>query len=405
LLVAGAEALKLLFGASQPFVLLHAAVAGAALAGGFAPASTAILAGALTARLFSNAALPAALMFAVEALLIAGVVVYLRGRSNQLRGWLVEADREVRDLRAGVRQHRISNEAFDDLERASPRHVAIVLDANGLVSDWRSGAARLYLAAPPQAVGTSAAALFYPELEPDVFRRLLEQARSSGPAAWRGTHRRFDGTIFDAEVQLRCLVNAGGTAFSMVVHDLTDRQAAEAFARHAAERQDELREEVTLAQEQLASLETVTDPYLNAVPGKEAITVLLDRLRTAVNADGIAIVRPAACRPRLFWAADGLRPDSPIPELPSDEWDGRTLLIHNDEARVADMSFVRWPAGVRSMIAVPLLQNGRAHAAMEVVYQRGSRSTDWEIALIQVAAARAASLLPDESYAGTGAVA
>jgi GAF domain-containing protein len=116
-------------------------------------------------------------------------------------------------------------------------------------------------------------------------------------------------------------------------------------------------------------------------------------------------VRPAACRPRLFWAADGLRPDSPIPELPSDEWDGRTLLIHNDEARVADMSFVRWPAGVRSMIAVPLLQNGRAHAAMEVVYQRGSRSTDWEIALIQVAAARAASLLPDESYAGTGAVA
>jgi GAF domain-containing protein len=69
------------------------------------------------------------------------------------------------------------------------------------------------------------------------------------------------------------------------------------------------------------------------------------------------------------------------------------------------MSVARWPAGVRSLIAVPLLQNGETHATMEVVYQRGARSTDFDIALIQVAAARAATLLPIESYAETGAVA
>ena len=110
-------------------------------------------------------------------------------------------------------------------------------------------------------------------------------------------------------------------------------------------------------------------------------------------------------RPRLFWAADGIRPEPPDAGSVRDDRVGRALLIHNDEARVADMTVARWPAGVRSLIAVPLLQNGEFHATMEVVYQRGARSTDWEIALIQVAAARAANLLPVESFAGSSVVA
>jgi len=263
----------------------------------------------------------------------------------------------------------------------------------------------LYLAEPQQAVGASAGLLFYPELQADALRSLLEQAQARGAVTSRGTHRRFDGTLFDAEVQLRYLATTDGGAFVMLVHDLTDRQAAEAFARNATERQHELREEVTLAHDQLASLELVTDPYLNAMPGKEAIATLLDRLRTTVKADGIAIVRRAGFRPRLFWSPEGLKPKPPMGRPASDEAAGRTLLLHNDPARVSELSVVRWPDGVRSMIAVPLLQGGQTHATMEVVYQRGPRSTDWEIALIQVAAARAASLLPDESYAGTGAVA
>jgi GAF domain-containing protein len=116
-------------------------------------------------------------------------------------------------------------------------------------------------------------------------------------------------------------------------------------------------------------------------------------------------VRRAGLRPRLFCAADGIRPEPPDAGSVRDDRVGRALLIHNDEARVADMTVARWPAGVRSLIAVPLLQNGQLHATMEVVYQRGARSTDWEIALIQVAAARAANLLPIESYAGSSVVA
>jgi hypothetical protein len=408
LIVAGAVVLRLLFGATgqaSAFALLTFAVAAAALAGGLPSALLATIAAVLSARVVSDASWGAAAAFGAEAVLVAGLVVFMRSRSAQVSGWLAEADAEVRELRVAVRQNRIVSETLDDLERASQRHVAIVLGSDGAITDWRAGAGRLYLREARQAIGTSAGRFFYPPLEPGELASLLTRARTEGPVLWRGVHQRFDGTIFDVEVQLHSLVNAAGAAFSMIVHDLTDRQAAEALARHAAERQDELREKVTLAQEQLASLEVVTDPYLNAVPGSEALTVLLDRLRTEVNADGIAIVRRAGLRPRLFWAADGIRPEPPDAGSVRDDRVGRALLIHNDEARVADMTVARWPAGVRSLIAVPLFQNGEFHATMEVVYQRGARSTDWEIALIQVAAARAANLLPLESYAGSGVVA
>jgi PAS domain S-box-containing protein len=408
LLVALAVVLKVMVGASgqaTSFALLNLAVAGAALVGGMPSAFLAAMAALLSARLFSDAGWGGSLVFFAEAMLVAGLIVYLRTREEQTTGWLAEADAEVRDLRTAVRQHRIVSETFDDLQRASQRHAAIVLTGEGAISDWRPGAARLYLGDTPQVIGMSASRVFYPPLESGELKTLLDRARAEGTVLWRGVHQRFDGTIFDVEVQLRGLVNASGAAFSMVVHDLTDRHAAEALARHAAERQDELREEVTLAQEQLASLELVTDPFLNAVPSGEAVTLLLDRLRTQVNADGIAIVLRAGWHPRLFWAADGIRPDPPEAGSVRGDRVGRALLIHNDEARVADMTLARWPAGVRSLIAVPLLQNGEVHAAMEVVYQRGARSTDWEIALIQVAAARAATMLPVESFARSGAVA
>jgi PAS domain S-box-containing protein len=408
LLVALVVALRLMVGASgqaTSFALLTLAVAGAALAGGMPSAFLAAMAAVLSARLVSDAGWVASIGFFAEAMLVAGLVVYVRTREEQVTGWLAEADAEVRELRTALRRHRVVSEAFDDLERASQRHVAIVLTGEGAITDWRPGAARLYLGNAPQTIGTSASRVFYPPLDSGELKALLDRAKAEGTVLWRGVHQRFDGTIFDVEVQLRCLVNAGGAAFSMVVHDLTDRHAAEALARHAAERQDELREEVTLAQEQLASLELVTDPFLNAVPCDEAVTLLLDRLRTQVNADGIAIVRRAGVEPRLFWAAEGIKPEPPEAGSVRGDRVGRALLIHNDEARVADMTVARWPAGVRSLIAVPLLQNGELHASMEVVYQRGARSTDWEIALIQVAAARAATMMPVESYARTGVVA
>ena len=85
--------------------------------------------------------------------------------------------------------------------------------------------------------------------------------------------------------------------------------------------------------------------------------------------------------------------------------DERTLLIQNDPARVAEMSLAGWPASVSAMIAVPVTYAGRVEGTIEVVGLRGRRSTEWELAVIQVVAGRFAGRTLGERYMQAGAVA
>ena len=81
----------------------------------------------------------------------------------------------------------------------------------------------------------------------------------------------------------------------------------------------------------------------------------------------------------------------------------RTVMIHNDPAAVAEMSAAVWPDDVSSLIAVPLVRAGSTTAVLEVVNRTGRRATEWEIALVQVVAARMAGFLEDESYVDAAA--
>jgi len=76
---------------------------------------------------------------------------------------------------------------------------------------------------------------------------------------------------------------------------------------------------------------------------------------------------------------------------------GYTLLIHNDPHRVAELSIVTWPDATASLIAVPVVRAGATLAVLEVVYTRGRRSTEWDIALIHVVAARIAGVLKSDA--------
>ena len=76
----------------------------------------------------------------------------------------------------------------------------------------------------------------------------------------------------------------------------------------------------------------------------------------------------------------------------------RTVMIHNDPAAVAEVSAAVWPDDVSSLIAVPLVRAGSTTAVMEAVNRTGRRATEWEIALVQVVAARIAGFLENESY-------
>jgi hypothetical protein len=159
----------------------------------------------------------------------------------------------------------------------------------------------------------------------------------------------------------------------------------------AAEAHEQVTSEADLARRQLTTLQSVTDPALNALQGAELVVTILDRLRAAIGADGVALC-PMEGRNRLFAAAAGLAPLGALQRLRPDVRDyaaRRTNLVHNDAARVAEVSLCGWSSDVTSLISVPVVQAGRLRLIVEVANRRGRLSTEWELALIQVVAERA----------------
>ena len=78
-------------------------------------------------------------------------------------------------------------------------------------------------------------------------------------------------------------------------------------------------------------------------------------------------------------------------------------MIHNDPAAVVEVSAAVWPDDVSSLIGVPLVRAGSTTAVLEAVNRTGRRATEWEIALVQVVAARIAGFVEDESYVDAAA--
>jgi GAF domain-containing protein len=53
------------------------------------------------------------------------------------------------------------------------------------------------------------------------------------------------------------------------------------------------------------------------------------------------------------------------------------------------------------LLSVPVVYAADVEGTIEVVDRRGRRSTEWEIALLQVVAARVAGLAHDQGYASS----
>ena len=186
----------------------------------------------------------------------------------------------------------------------------------------------------------------------------------------------------------------------------TRQQELKTLEQASSATQCALRDEADMARRQLTTLQSVTDPSLNSLAGGELVSSLLDRVRAALDADGVAVCHVIGVRGRVFSASSGLQPIQDGTRVPSDlrgHHTGRTTLIHNDAPRVVNTSLCRWPDEVTSLMAVPVVHGGRLQLVVEVANRRARRSTEWELALIQVVAERAAGLLRQDIY--TNAVA
>jgi PAS domain S-box-containing protein len=390
---------------ASPFSMFQASVAIAAAYGGLSAASLAMLASLLIARLNSGVDLWTAAFFCLEGAVIAAIIVRAAAALERERERVAAADKHILELKSSERQGRLIDDAFSRLDAMSVETAIVLLDRDGRIVDWRAGATRLYQRDRTAILGKSAATLFDPECTEKTWAALLATARQ-GVARHLGQHRRADGTLFTADVEITPLSKGGFDGFTMIVRDLTHQQAWDAFATSATETHAELRREADVAHQQLEMLQYLTDPSLNSLESVALVTTLLDRLQAVIDAEGIALVRTGRFRRRVFCAENGLQclrgSQRPFAEARGEQPD-RALIVHNDAASVLQLSAVQWPEGVSSLIAVPVVSAGSRQAVIEVVSTRRRHSTEWDIALVQVVAARLGGLPQDDSYADAGA--
>jgi PAS domain S-box-containing protein len=400
--VVAAALVRYLVGANEAaaaFLLMSAIVAYSASAGGWPAAVVAALGAMLIARVTAHVGPLSAGLFFVESLAITSLVMTFKASLRERGLTLDSANLRIGELNASEQYGRTLNAACRQLEEVSHDHALIFLDRQGKITAWGVSAEQLYGKGSQSAVGASGAILFADESADGVFKRLLAEAVRSGSAKYAGRHLRADGAIFDADVDLRLVSQMAGDGFTMLLHDRTPDQERQAAAMANAEAQRSVRQEADLAQRQLATLRAVTDPSLNELAPSDLAVELLDRVRAAVSADGVALVVARTIQSKRFLSSsNGLRPDGLRDERALDTLSGsgsRIVLVQNDRERVSERSLLRWPAEVGSLIAVPVVHAGDIVGSLEVVDVKARRSTEWEIALIQVAAARIAALARD----------
>ena len=244
-------------------------------------------------------------------------------------------------------------------------------------------------------VGTSIAAICADVGTTTDFQALLEAKSPAERVRRSGVHRRSDGTRLHVEFEVRQCRPPFSELFTVAVYDLSRRRESDAFREAASRAQAALQKAVDDAHGQLEVLEWLTDPAVNPVGGPAAIGELLERLRTSVRADGVALVQLGLARSRLI-AGAGLRPahvGAPGAAASNAAADGRVALVHNDAARVVQVSALTWSAKVSSIMVVPVCQIGQAGFRIEVVNERRARATEFDLVISRIVADRLAQAI------------
>jgi PAS domain S-box-containing protein len=176
------------------------------------------------------------------------IITALRGEDGQLLGF-GKVTRDLTERRRGEEATRESEERFRLLVDSAEDYAIFMLDADGRITSWNTGAQRLKGYRPDEIIGRHFS-IFYPTEDvrngkPD---EELAIAISEGRVEDEGWRVRKDGTRFWANVVISALRDKDGKlrGFAKVTRDLTDRKMAEDALRGILERErdtsDRLRE-------------------------------------------------------------------------------------------------------------------------------------------------------------------
>jgi PAS domain S-box-containing protein len=161
--------------------------------------------------------------------LLDGQPSHIMGTAQDITS-LVKTQEELRVAKELAEEHRESAEKFQQLVDGAKDYAIFMLDNQGLVQSWNSGARRLKGYSREEIIGKHFAA-FYPaeDLAAGKPQKELEIATSTGKYEEDGWRVRKDGSQFFANVVIEPMRDQTGqqVGFSKITRDLTERKLAE----------------------------------------------------------------------------------------------------------------------------------------------------------------------------------
>jgi PAS domain S-box-containing protein len=157
------------------------------------------------------------------------VITALRDEKGTLRGF-GKVTRDLTARRAAEEQSRRAEERFHLLVDAVTDYAIFMLDTEGRVTTWNSGATRVKGYLPEEIIGKHFSAFYTPQDQAEGKpARILETVRREGRYEDLGWRVRKDGSRFWANVVITALQDRNGTlhGFAKVTRDLTERRNAE----------------------------------------------------------------------------------------------------------------------------------------------------------------------------------
>jgi len=256
-------------------------------------------------------------------------------------------------------------------------YAIFLLSPDGLVMSWNAGAERIKGYAASEIIGKHFST-FYQLADarsgkPDYELRI---ATSQGRYEEEGWRVRKDGSLFWASVVITALRDERGeiVGFAKVTQDLSERKTAEEQRTALLDRERQARLEAEQALQQLRVIQSVTDAALAHLTVDDLLAALLEKLIDQLKVDTAAVLLMSADGKALVArAARGLEAevDRHVRIPVGSGFAGRVAQerrpIILDDVRHSDvLNPILREKGVRSLLGVPLLADGRVLGVLHV---------------------------------------
>jgi PAS domain S-box-containing protein len=315
---------------------------------------------------------------------------------NQV-GQVVERHRAEAAERASLaRQAAIIGTALDGI---------VGMDTDGRINEFNPAAERMFGYQRAEVIGQDLADALIPPALRARYRGALVRYLATGEQhqmdhRMEMTAMRADASLFPVELAITRIPLNDPPAFVGYIRDITDRRRSEDELTRLLAREREAREAAESVSHRLATLQAITDTALAHLSFDDLISRLLERVRTAMEVDNVAILLPSEDGKALMLRAV-LGPQEEVARtvrVPVGRGIAGRIMAERqaivvDDLNQADLINPYLREHFHSLLGVPLLVEDRVLGVIHVATLRAHHFSEDDVTLLRLVADRIALAL------------